>query len=249
MDNDERQRNHGQSIGATLGTLARQIAQRGLLRASSPILVCAVSLFCLDLVFLVIHCLSVFLSEGLIGSGNADSLQYWRVDQDKSFPEFYEYLKTATIGILALICARFRGFRVYGPVVITALVLLLDNSFQMHERSKSIIIPAFGLGKGPAELAYIITVGLILLIALLYGFVKAGRDDRVVLSLFIALFVTLGFFGGGVDLLHTEIGWRSRKFDLVLAFVEDGGELITLSAACALLAAAAAGRAYEHRGK
>ncbi|MEE4200755.1 hypothetical protein [Erythrobacter sp.] len=204
-------------------------------------------LLALDAGFLLIHCLGVLMHHGAIGPSQPQALSSWRIDRDGSWSEYYEYAKTALIAALALVCAHYRGLRSFGPIALTAILLLLDNSLEMHERSKAIIMPATGLSKGLAEFAYIAIVGFVVVAWLGFAALRAAPGDRVVVALFIAMLAILGGFGGGVDLLHTALGSTSRKLDLILAFVEDGGELVTLSLGCALLAAAAAGRAAQGR--
>ena len=233
-------------IGPKIRSISATLIRLGSLRFSFPVVLFALSLFCMDVTLLTVHVLGVLIREGLFGTPSPNVLLDWRIDEDSAWPEFYEYTKTILIAAFALACMKFRGAKTYGPIVFTAFILLFDNSFQIHESSKSIIIPIFGLSHGSAELAYIIMVGLVLLGFLLYGVTKAADDDRVVLWSFIAIFAVLGGFGGGVDFLHNQIGWRSSSLDYILAFIEDGGELVTLSLGCILLAAAYAERVSEN---
>ena len=221
------------------------MAQRARLAFPVWVLSLIAALLTIDVLLAAIHCLGVLLRGDSFGAPRPTALLDWRLDEDHGYPEYYEYGKTALLAGLALVCIRLRGLRTFGPVLLTAIVLLLDNSLQLHEQSKTVIIPASGLSKGPAEIAYILVVGAALLGTLVYGAWKATDDDRLLLLLFIGTMAILGGFGGAVDLLHTQLGSISRAADLILAFVEDGGELVTLTLACALLAAGTAGRMAE----
>jgi hypothetical protein len=51
---------------------------------------------------------------------------------------------------------------------------------------------------------------------------------------FILLLLALGAFGAGVDLLHTILREVRYSLDLIFTVIEDSGELVILSFACAL---------------
>jgi hypothetical protein len=221
---------------------ALDFVERASLRFPAWVWALALSLLAVDALCMGLHFFGTLLREGALGPPRPEALGDWRLDRDGSLPERFEYAKTVLLIGLALVCARLRGVAVFGPVVLTAAVLLLDNSLRLHEQSKAVLMPVLGASKGPAELIYMIAVGAALLAALSFGAMRAAADDRRILALFVAVMVILGGFAGVADLLHTLFGSVSKPVDLILAFVEDGGELVTITLACFLIAATAAGR-------
>ncbi|MGG5807806.1 hypothetical protein [Falsiroseomonas sp. CW058] len=201
-------------------------------------------LLALDLVFLGLHVAHVaaeWRGQGPF-AGRAFS-----IEAEGGHAESYEALKTAACVVALGLCARRSGAPVYGALAFVFAAALADNALMLHERAGSLLAPALmpaaGLFQAApqafGELGFFAVLGGLALLLLAAGFRRSAAPHRRAGAGFVVLLALLAGFGVALDLLHAALGGQRRAFDRVLGTVEDGGELVVLSAACALAVALA----------
>lgn len=185
-----------------------------------------------DLVYLAIHLGHLTLP--------AFGGKHYSLEADRGLSEFYQYMKQLWLALclaasfvqhrhLALLCwSGFFGF------------LLLDDALQIHERGgywlgRQLGLPAvFGLR--PDDFGELMIAGGVAG-ALLAGLAltlwrETGPVWRVSRELLL-LTGLLAVFGVLVDMVHVIAYFRAPAFSTPLAFLEDGAELLIISAATA----------------
>ena len=155
----------------------------------------------------------------------------------RGLPELFQYLKEALIAGLLLSV----GWRKRVPVLMLwaglFTYLLFDDLLELHERFGYLIAVVFDypsvLNLRPRDLGEV-TVSLIVagaFLAMIFSFARrcppAWRDSSLDLACLLAL---LGFFGVFVDTLHMAMESLHLRG---LTLLEDGGEMITMSAIAA----------------
>jgi hypothetical protein len=188
-----------------------------------------VLLFAGDLVYLAIHV--GHLTVPAFGA------KHYSLEADRGLSEYYQYMKQLWLALclaaafvqrrhLALLCwSGFFGF------------LLLDDALQIHELGghwlgRQLGLPAvFGLRPDDfGELLIAGGVGGALLGALaLTLWRESGPVWRVSRELLL-LTGLLAVFGVVVDMIHVIAYFRAPAFSTPLAFLEDGAELLIISA-------------------
>lgn len=201
-------------------------------------------LLAVDLAFILIHGTGFILNRlGL--TGKLPSM-FW-IAQDGGLPEDFNYLKWAVI-VVALLWVAVRD-RWWTPFAwsLVFLLILFDDSMQIHETFGTLIARYADLQPGfflePSDLGEIFVFGLMgCVVVLLTGltFIK-GEGVRQQISLaYAAVILALGFFGVGIDALHQAIVYLGRGavseglLPHIFALLEDGGEMIVASFAAAL---------------
>ncbi|HEY6919624.1 MAG TPA: hypothetical protein VI412_10185 [Tabrizicola sp.] len=196
-----------------------------------------------DLVFILVHGVGFLLHRaGLTG----DVPHLLRISDDWALPESFNYLKWLII-ILALTRVALRD-RWWTPCAwaLVFLLILADDSLQVHETFGRLIAESANLQAGfmveASDLGELVVFGLMgLSVLLLTGasFTSAGARSRG-LSIFYGLIIVgLGFFGVGIDFIHQAVvydGTAHPALDFwkhVFAMIEDGGEMLVASLAAA----------------
>lgn len=166
--------------------------------------------------------------------------KHYSLEADRGLSEYYQYMKQLWLALclaasfvqrrhLALLCwSGFFGF------------LLLDDALQIHERGgywlgQKLGMPAmFGLRPDDfGELLIAGAVGGALLAALaLTLWRESGPVWRVSRELLL-LTGLLAVFGVAVDAIHVIAYFRAPALSTALAFLEDGAELLIISATTA----------------
>lgn len=176
--------------------------------------------------------------EILYSLGYAGDYRY-SLGADRGYAEVYGYIKFFWI-VLHLGWLVFKKRQlVYGVAALLFFYFLLDDSLQIHERVGGQIaewtgmMHAYGLrGKDFGELAVSALAGLFFLVtgwlAYRYSNTFARRAGLYLLVSVLALAV----FGVGADVLHQLVGDRFPWTNTPLLILEDGGELIVISAIC-----------------
>jgi hypothetical protein len=174
-----------------------------------------------------------------------------KVTGDLTIPEGFNYLKWAVIAA-ALIWIAFRD-RILPPLLwaLVFVMILSDDALQLHENlgdrlSQSLGIPDETLiyGKDIGELAVFGGMGIITLA--IFGFLLTRRDvaARIMNMRYILVMIALGFFGVGLDIVHSIIEHLTGASALAtlvqqtFGMLEDGGEMVVGSIALALTLAA-----------
>lgn len=198
----------------------------------------------IDLVFILIHC--VGWATFRLGWTN-EIPHAFRISDDGSVPEVFNYLKWAIlVGTLAWISLRDRWLTAFLWAVVF-LLMLLDDSLQMHEAFGLILADHLPIGDDaaldPADVGELIYAALMaglvgtMLAAAFRNADAASRRLTIVLTLVLAAF---GFFSVFVDAVqriainaYPEISFLQDIF----ALIEEGGEMFVASTAAALILA------------
>ena len=197
-----------------------------------------------DLVFILIHGSGFLLHRaGFMG----EVPKVLRISEDHSIPESFNYLKWAIIVVaLTWVALRDGWWTPFGWALVF-LLILADDSLQIHETFGAIIAEGAGFHEGfmvaPDDLGEVTVFGLMgLAVLLLTGLTvtQAGARSRRLSLSYAATILVLGFFGVGIDFIHQAIIYIVADHpDLellthVFAFLEDGGEMVVASVAVAL---------------
>ncbi len=186
------------------------------------------SLLAIDIVFMGLHSLK---SLGYINDPN------FSVTKNFGYAESFQYLKAAFIaGCFIMLATKLKKPLFYCWAAVFTYILL-DDSLELHEMAGYSLsefldpkLPFVGLGSTAGELIAFAIFGALLFIPLFYFYYKSKSADLKIVSqdLFI-LFVGLVGFGMGVDLLH-DFAATGTVINGMLGLIEDGGEMIIMSA-------------------
>lgn len=163
----------------------------------------------------------------------------WAVNSDRSFIEIFGYLQlAAAVVLLLLLWARHRRGLFAGSWAVVLAVVVLDDSLRLHERGgaalvdrgavpSSLGLPAQALG----ELAVWAALGVAIVILLALVYRASDPADRFDSRWLAGLMLLLVFFGVGVDVAHEVVEELTDNsvVDLLVTFVEAGGELAAMS--------------------
>ncbi len=179
----------------------------------------ATTLLTVDAGFILVHLLE--------WHGALQPSERLRIDKDRSASEFYEYAKLALAFLLLLILvARDRSFYL-APILALMLYLVFDNSFQLHEHVGAWATPNL---RGAGEGVYLVLLGAAVFALAALSARRVDRHARVVMISLLMILSVLGFFGVLVDALHSLIDNDFPATERILGFVEDAGELISITA-------------------
>lgn len=158
------------------------------------------------------------------------------IEKDAGYSEIYQYLKYFWACLLFLVIAS--KTRTVPPTAwaFVFLVLLADDALGLHEHIGALIAsnlhftPPWGLRtQDIGEVIYALIAALVLCIPLGLAYLKGSSRFRRSSHHLLQLVLLLACFGVLVDLLHmlAQSGWRLQ---FVLAVMEDGGEMVAVSA-------------------
>jgi hypothetical protein len=182
-----------------------------------------------DLVFILIHSMHVW-SSSLSGP-------HFSLESDNGLAALYQYIKQvwllACLG-LAFLQTRARAF--IGWTMLFAF-LLLDDLLQFHERFGELIAARLNypavLGLRPTDLGELTAaaaIGSVALALAAHTFRRGDRRARWLAADLLCLLAALAFFGVFADMLHTILYFKSPAIAPVFAMIEDGGEMLVVSA-------------------
>jgi len=198
-------------------------------------------LVALDFAFIVLHGV-----RGLLGGVDGPLPDYrLRIDIDGGFAEIFNYLKLAAITVLCL--AVWRRGRHAAPLLwgLVFLFALADDALSLHEDIGNMLVAPLGLpavlGLRPNDLGELIVwaaPGVLLLVPLAYVTWRTPPKARRFSQRLVVLLAALVFFAVVVDMVHIMVVHWSRYVNGMLSLIEDGGEMVVVSAVCAYLVAA-----------
>ncbi|SDQ67754.1 hypothetical protein [Quadrisphaera sp. DSM 44207] len=170
----------------------------------------------------------------------------WAVNSDRSFIEVLGYAQLAAAAVLLLLRGlRQRGGLAYVGWAVALTVVALDDALRWHEAGGAwltrrqlvpevLSLPQQALG----ELVTWVLLGVPVLLLLAVTHLASSPSVRRDSWLLAALMGVLMLFGAGVDILHEGIEevTDNSVVDLLVTFVEAGGELGAMTAllACAV---------------
>lgn len=200
-------------------------------------------LICGDLAFIFLH--FVYVETGLLRGSD------FSLEADGGLSETYQYVKQ--FWIAACMAATFGRTRVmlYASWAIVFTFLMVDDAAQIHEHvgawlGHQYALPvAFGLRPDDAgELLFAGMVGVSMLALVGLASWRSGEQSRRVSRDILGLIVALAFLGVVVDALHVIAYFKGSLLAQLLLVLEDGGEMIVMSALTAY-----AFHVASHRGR
>ena len=168
---------------------------------------------------------------------------------DRSYGERLMYIKFGWIAVLGFVLARLRRAAVFATLAVGSLVLLREEALILHERSgwhlNSLILNVFPTLQGVGilsvqlgELLWLGALGIVIGVGFIVSYRRANlRDRRDALGVAV-FFAVLAFFAVAVDTVHSFFPLDSAG-DAIFTFIEDGGEVVALTPATALIFALA----------
>jgi len=159
---------------------------------------------------------------------------YYSLAKDRGYAEVFQYIKEYWIGLLFLYLAIKRRNFLYLSWSLLFGYLLLDDSFQIHEKLGSKVgsyfefSPMLGLRAqdfGELIVSASFGSGFLGLIGLTYYF-SDSSIKRTCRCLLVMLLV-LVFFGIVMDMVDIMV--KSPVWSPILGTVEDGGEMLIMS--------------------
>lgn len=207
-------------------------------------------LWSVDLLFIGSYVAYRLLAKALdLGQAPA----WLEVSSDQGLPEHLNFVKWAMAAAALIVAALARRRLLYAALAAVVAVLLSDDSMQLHERIGYWLDHHYQLlaelsrgGLNAGELTYWTLVGVPLLAVTAIAALRARGRDRGFVLLILALLLALGLAGIGLDILSTLLGHRieaDTSLSLVSAgmfLLEDGSEMLLISALCASCLSAAA---------
>ena len=189
-------------------------------------------LLAVDALFIGVH-----LVSGLrVLVGTADAVpRLWHLGTEWSLPEMFNYTKwLGLVSVLGIAACRL-GSLLLSVLALFFLVMLLDDSLQIHERTGEFtvaqlgsVLPGERLNRAVAGMVFWLLLGVTLVPVIV--FLWWWADDwlaRLVLPMAV-LFVGFVVCGVAFDFLHSVLP-HGAVGELV-GVLEDGGEMIFASA-------------------
>lgn len=198
-----------------------------------------------DFIFIGLHLLRAYLNDTdyqgfLLDPG-------WWIEQDRGYAEIYQYVKTALLtGLLVALYVRTRLLTCLAWAV-AFFYVLADDSLRLHENfgnrvgpwlEQTGMLPHIGdlRPKTYAEPILVLAVGTVVLVLLALGY-RDRASRPLTHRLAVAAFL-LAFSATAIDAFHSAMGYRlGRIARLLTGTAEDGGELVAISLALAIVVA------------
>jgi hypothetical protein len=219
--------------------LTNRVAQDNLIPATTLL----VLLISGDLTFIFLHLLNV--ETGWMRGVNIS------LEADGGIPETYQYAKEFWMAACMAITFWRTRLRLYAAWSALFGFLLLDDAGQIHEQGGAWLagrfeLPAmFGLrSKDTGELMVAAGIGLTMVAIVALTSWRRGEQSERVSRDVLSLTCMLGVFGVFVDMLHVMTYLNGSLLAQVLLVVEDGGEMVVMSALTAY-----AFHVSSHRGR
>lgn len=186
------------------------------------------SLVCIDLGFVGLH-----FYNSLIPDEQWNPL--FSLVNDSSIAELFQYIKWFLIAALFVLIAIKRSTLNYLAWALVFTYFLLDDALEVHESMGGYLVQnasftaPFGLRlQDIGELAVSALAGTILLVSLVWAYMKSDSIFKAISYNMLILIFALVCFGIGVDMLH-EISHPERLLNFIFEVVEDGGEMFVAS--------------------
>jgi len=166
---------------------------------------------------------------------------YFNINRDGGLAEWFEYAKSATAALTLIGCSRAKASQAFLALAGLHVWIAADNSLRLHEQVGGMLGEALiggdVAGLIPAsDAGQVVFHALVLATASTFLWLTARRETRFLWPTYGVLFlaaISPGFFGVLVDAFHAS-SLSAGIGRGVLILVEDGGETIMLSIACAL---------------
>jgi hypothetical protein len=193
-------------------------------------LVLFVLLVAVDLLFVLMHVLHAW-SPLLDGS-------HYALDSDRGMAEIYQYIKFVWLSACLVLALIMTGQRVYVAWIALFVLLLVDDAMGLHENAGTVLAqwfgfsPALGLrAKDFGEVLYAAILGGMAVVLVVMTFWRGSLASQRVSADLLCLLCGLAFFGVFFDTIHTIAYFKMPGLvEGLLTLVEDGGEMLVVSA-------------------
>ena len=169
----------------------------------------------------------------------------WSIESDNGFAENWQYIKVVFIVLMLLHVAVRRASQDRMCCVAWALLfvwMLADDGLQLHERMGAVLaswlaplLASGHLAQAIAEVIVMLVIALLLLGWIVWASASAGQRWRAWSLGLLGGLACLAFFAIAVDLVHALV--RTPLLHAMLGLIEEGGEMLCLSAVLLLVAA------------
>lgn len=224
----------GGMLGALYGFGKRDSSTRRLVAA----------IVSLDALFIGVH-VTLWSMVKLDAVAENSIIRQFYIITDGGIPEIFTYLK---IVLIVALLVRLHGLSrdpVYLSWAAVFALILADDAAQIHERAGDFAAGAIGIGQSAGlragqvgELLAFAALGGIALCILFLGFRRSRLPHHSIGVLMFLPLLLLVFFGVFVDALHSLVEGAIPYTSLLLGTIEDGGEMLAISLACAVVVAA-----------
>ncbi|HUT48798.1 MAG TPA: hypothetical protein VM325_05630 [Alphaproteobacteria bacterium] len=230
----------------------RSIARlAAIIRGDRPIATIVCIVFVIDLAFVLLHVGHILSTEKI---WVVDALRNPRFDLMEE-DNYAALFKIVLAGLLAAFLIRAYVISrqpVYAGAAAVLAALVAIGGLRLHVWIGSLIGARLGLQARFPEMAPhmgealgVAAAGVLLLWLLLFAAARSAGLHAGVGVVLALLFVIMGFFAGGIDLLHALLFFESVWLVWALQVIEETGELATLTILCAVAAAAARRRHHD----
>ncbi len=161
----------------------------------------------------------------------------WSITMDYSYPEYFQYLKEFLAALLLLMVARkTRNAHFYVWVFLVAY-LFSDDAFRIHENAGHFVEyrtswdSLWGLrDQDYGEFASALIAGTVFMISLAIVFKKGTAFFKKPSVALLVIILLLAFCGIILDMLTIiALDHRGPRFEIMMAILEDGGEMFVIS--------------------
>ena len=150
-------------------------------------------------------------------------------NHDWSLMERWGYAQELAFTTLLGIMAWRRRSLLFAALCYFALFILLDDSMRIHEQFGDLLVGCCGVPEAISELLANIIDGVIPVLLVILGWLRAGRDQRSAGGAVLLAIAILLFFAVGLDTVHDIMTATIQDYGKIMALIEDGGELLSLT--------------------
>jgi hypothetical protein len=197
-----------------------------------------IALLCLlilvDVLFMAIHVVHVW-------SPWLKSPSY-SLEDDGGMAEQFQYIKLIWLAACLGVAFLQRRARAFAGWAVFFAFLLLDDALQIHERAGGMLAQALGIppmfGLRAKDFGEVMVAGIVGAAACAFAWlaIRRGREvSRRLSADLLCLLAALALFGVFFDVLHTITYFQLPAVAPVFALLEDGGEMLVMSAITAYI--------------
>lgn len=161
---------------------------------------------------------------------------FWNIDRDWSAGEILNYIKWLILAFVFFTAYLRDKAMMMMSLGLVVLILLADDSLQLHETLGPNVVHAIGLQNVMGEKAYTFgslaiwgALGVLVLALTWMGWRTASSSLRKQLYPVFAYFCAIIFCAVGIDAIH-ELFDFPKVIKGLLGILEDGGEMLFLTA-------------------
>ena len=240
----------------TRGRLRRRLSHLiGILRDHRDLRALVVGLLLVDALFIGLYAVTRASRALGVDPGPLGDVPL-RITTDGGYPELFSYVKTLLVVVLAGRLAVSTRQPIHAALAAVYGMILLDDAFTLHEDGGEALVGAWGLrpvaglrAQDLGELVVWALLGTAAAILLAWGIRRSHGVQLELGALHVLPLAALVLFGVGADALY---GFAKDAFTgagLLLDCVDDGGEMVAITAACALALATTRSHAAGGSGR